>query len=219
MKNKLISAIEAAKLIQSGDRVMVGGFLKCGTPQTLIKALLTLDTKDLTLIANDTCFQDSGRGLLVANGKLKKVIATHIGTNPETGRRMNEKLLEVELVPQGTLAERIHAGGAGLGGVLTKAGIGTLIEEGKEKIVVEGQTYLLEKPLYADVALIYGSKVDPYGNISFHGTTRNFNTIMAMAAKTVIVEAEEYLTEPMNPDDVVISGIFVDHIVKKGEVF
>ncbi len=217
MKNKVISALEAAKLIHSGDCVMVGGFLKCGTPKRVIRELLTLETKDLTLIANDTCFVDSGRGLLVKNGKLKKVIATHIGTNPETGRQMNEKLLEVELVPQGTLAERIHAGGAGLGGVLTRAGIGTLVEAGKEKVTVNGVEYLLEKPLYAEVALIYGSKVDPFGNISFHGTTRNFNTIMAMAAKTVIVEAEEYLTTPMNPDEVVISGIFIDYIVKKEE--
>jgi acetate CoA/acetoacetate CoA-transferase alpha subunit len=216
MKNKVITPKEALNHIKSGDIVMVGGFLKCGTPQLVIQEILTSDIKDLTLIANDTCFMDSDRGLLVSHKKLKKVIASHIGTNPETGRQMNEGSLEVELVPQGTLAERIHAGGAGLGGVLTPTGIGTLVEIGKEKFTIDGKEYLLEKPLYADVALIYGSKVDPIGNISFHGTTRNFNTMMAMAAKTVIVEAEEYLSEPMNPDDVVISGIFVDHIIKKG---
>lgn len=214
MKNKLISAPEAVKLIQKGDTVMVGGFLKCGTPTKVIEAILKSDVDNLTLIANDTCFVDSDRGLLVTHKKLKKVIASHIGTNPETGRQMNEKTLEVELVPQGTLAERIHAGGAGLGGVLTPTGIGTLVEEGKKKVTIDGKDYLLEKPLYADVALIYGSKVDPYGNISFHGTTRNFNTIMAMAAKLVIVEAGEYIDTPMNPDEVVISGIFVDHIIK-----
>lgn len=216
MKNKVITPQEAVQHIKSGDKIMVGGFLKCGTPQLVIQEILKSDIKDLTLIANDTCFVDSGRGLLVSNGKLKKVIASHIGTNAETGRRMNEGSLEVELVPQGTLAERIHAGGAGLGGVLTPTGIGTLVEDGKKKVTIDGKDYLLEKPIFADVALIYGSKVDPLGNISFHGTTRNFNTIMSMAAKTVIVEAETYLDEPMNPDDVVISGIFIDYIIKKG---
>ena len=216
MKNKVISQKEALQYIKSGDSLMVGGFLKCGTPQLVIQEILKSDIKDLTLIANDTCFVDSGRGLLVVHKKLKKVIASHIGTNAETGRQMNEGSLEVELVPQGTLAERIHAGGAGLGGVLTPTGIGTLVEEGKKKVTIDGKEYLLEKPIFADVALIYGSKVDPLGNISFHGTTRNFNTMMAMAAKTVIVEAETYLDEPMNPDEVVISGIFIDYIIKKG---
>lgn len=216
MKNKVISPKEALQYIQSGNSLMVGGFLKCGTPQLVIQEILKSDIKDLTLIANDTCFVDSGRGLLVVHKKLKKVIASHIGTNAETGRQMNEGSLEVELVPQGTLAERIHAGGAGLGGVLTPTGIGTLVEEGKKKVTIDGKEYLLEKPIFADVALIYGSKVDPLGNISFHGTTRNFNTMMAMAAKTVIVEAENYLDEPMNPDEVVISGIFIDYIIKKG---
>lgn len=216
MKNKVITPQEALQHIKSGDSLMVGGFLKCGTPQLVIQEILKSDIKDLTLIANDTCFVDSGRGLLVAHKKLKKVIASHIGTNAETGRQMNEGSLEVELVPQGTLAERIHAGGAGLGGVLTPTGIGTLVEEGKKKVTIDGKEYLLEKPIFADVALIYGSKVDPLGNISFHGTTRNFNTMMAMAAKTVIVEAENYLDEPMNPDEVVISGIFIDYIIKKG---
>lgn len=214
MKNKLISPNEAVRLIHKGDTVMVGGFLKCGTPVKVINEILKSDVDELTLIANDTCFADSDRGLLVANKKLKKVIASHIGTNPETGKQMNEKTLEVELVPQGTLAERIHAGGAGLGGVLTPTGIGTLVEDGKKKVTIDGKDYLLEKPLYADVALIYGSKVDPYGNIACHGTTRNFNTIMAMAAKLVIVEAGEYTETPLNPDEVVISGIFVDHIIK-----
>lgn len=216
MKNKVITPKEALQYIQSGNSLMVGGFLKCGTPQLVIQEILKSDIKDLTLIANDTCFVDSGRGLLVVHKKLKKVIASHIGTNAETGRQMNEGSLEVELVPQGTLAERIHAGGAGLGGVLTPTGIGTLVEEGKKKVTIDGKEYLLEKPIFADVALIYGSKVDPLGNISFHGTTRNFNTMMAMAAKTVIVEAENYLDEPMNPDEVVISGIFIDYIIKKG---
>ena len=215
MKNKLITPKEAVTLIKSGDTVMVGGFLKCGTPTKVIDEIIKTDTiNNLTLIANDTSYIDSDRGLLVSNKKLKKVIASHIGINPETGRQMNEKTLEVELVPQGTLAERIHAGGAGLGGVLTPTGIGTLVEDGKEKLTIDGKEYLLEKPLYADIALIYGSKVDPFGNISFHGTTRNFNTMMAMAVKTVIVEAEEYIETAMNPDEVVISGIFIDHIIK-----
>lgn len=211
---KLISIEQAANMIRSGNRVMIGGFLKCGSPKLIIEQMLKNNICDLTLIANDTSFPDSDRGRLIAAKSVKKVIVSHIGTNPETGRQMHDGELEVELVPQGTLAERIRCGGAGLGGVLTPTGIGTVVQDGKQIISVDGCDYLLEKPLRADVAIIYGSKVDCYGNVSFEGTTRNFNTVMATAADIVIVEADAYSETLLNPNEVVIPGVFVNYIVK-----
>ena len=147
------------------------------------------------------------------NDKLvKKVIASHIGTTPETGRQMHDGEIEVELVPMGTLIEKIRAKGSGLGGVLTPTGVGTIIEESKETMEVDGKKYIFEKPLGADFALIYGTKVDKYGNVCFHGTTRNHNTIMATAAETVIVQADE-IVDCLDPNDVVIPGLFVDYVV------
>ena len=174
--------------------------------------------KDLTLICNDTAFVDAGVGKMIVTKQFKKVIVSHIGTNKETGRQMNEKETEVVLVPQGTLAEQVRAGGAGLGGILTPTGVGTLVEEGKQKIEVGGKTYLLELPLRADVALIFGNKVDKKGNIYFEGASRNFNTLMAMAADTVIIEAEEIVeVGSIAPQDVVTPGIFIDYIVGGGK--
>lgn len=212
--HKVISVQKAAGLIHSGDSLMIGGFLKCGTPTLVIDQLLKNGVKDLTLIANDTSFPDSDRGKLIVAKCVKKAIVTHIGMNPETGRQMHDGSLDVELVPQGTLAERIRAGGAGLGGILTPTGVGTVVQTGKQVITVDGKDYLLEKPLHANVALIYGSKVDRYGNVSFFGTTRNFNTVMAMAADIVIVEADTYCEEPLEPNEVVIPGVFINYIVK-----
>lgn len=214
-KKKIISPTEAAQLIKDDMSLMIGGFLKCGSPKRVIPYILTNQTKNLTLIANDTSFIDSDKGLLIANKRVKKAIVTHIGMNPETGRQMHEGTLEVELVPQGTLAERIRAGGAGLGGVLTPTGLGTVVEEGKEKITVDGKTYLLEKALKADISLIYASKADIYGNLSFYGTTRNFNVPMATAGKIVIVEADEISEEPLAPSEVVVAGLYVDYLVTK----
>ncbi|MGL4977037.1 MAG: CoA transferase subunit A, partial [Cetobacterium sp.] len=174
-------------------------------------------TKDLTLIANDTSFPDFERGKLILNKRVKKAIVSHIGTNPETGKQMNSGELEVELVPQGTLAERIRAAGAGLGGILTPTGVGTIVQEGKEIIEIDNKKYLLEKPLKADVALIYGTKVDSFGNISFFGSTRNFNTIMATAGDIVIVEADEIVEGSLEPNEIVIPGIFIDYVVKGGK--
>lgn len=216
MKNKIITAGEAVALVKSNNSLMVGGFLQCGTPTLLVEELLKTDVHNLTLIANDTCFIDSDRGKLIVNKKVKKAIVTHIGTNPETGRQMQAGELDVELVPQGTMAERIHAGGSGLGGVLTPTGIGTLVEEGKTVVTINDKKYILETPLHANIAFIYGSRVDKFGNIAYHGTTRNFNTIMALAADIVIVEAEQYQEEALNPDEVIVPGIFVDYIVKRG---
>ncbi len=212
---KIISAKDACSLIKSGMTLFVGGFLKCGTPTEVIKEILKTDTKDLTLVGNDTSFVDSDRGSLVSAKKVKKVIASHIGLNPETGRQMNAGEMEVELVPQGTLSERIRSAGAGLGGVLTPTGIGTEVQKGKQVITIDGKDYLLEKPLKGDVALIYGSKVDKAGNISFVGTTRNTNIVMATAADVVIVEAEEFVDGYLNPNEVVIPGLFIDYIVKQ----
>ena len=213
---KVITDAEAAKLIRDGMSVMIGGFLKCGSPTMVIEKLLENGTRNLTLIANDTSFIDSDKGKLVANKRVKKAIVTHIGMNPETGRQMHDGEMIVELVPQGTLAERIRAGGAGLGGILTPTGVGTVVESGKQVIEVDGKKYLLEKPLKADIALIYADKADKYGNLGYFGTTRNFNTVMALAASTVIVEVEEYIDGALDPNDIVVPGVLVDHIVIKG---
>ncbi len=211
---KIISAAEAGKLIHENFSIMIGGFLDCGTPVKVIDEIVKNKTGSLTLIANDTSIPDRDRGRLIVNKLIKKAIVAHIGTNPETGRQMNAGELEVELVPMGTLVERIRCGGAGLGGVLTPTGVGTMVEKGKTVIEEDGKKYLLEKPIKADVALIYGSRADPYGNVFLDGTTRNFNTVMATAADTVIVEADEISEEPLNPAEITIPGIFVDYIVK-----
>lgn len=210
---KIITAQEAGKLVPNGASVMIGGFLSCGSPNKVIDELIKQNIKDLTLVANDTSVPGNDRGKLIVNKSVKKVIAAHIGTNPETGRQMYEGELEVELVPMGTLIERIRAGGAGLGGVLTPTGIGTTVAEGKQIMDIDGKSYLLEKPLKADVAILYGTKVDKFGNVFLHGTSRNFNVIMATAANTVIVEADEIVEDCLDPDMVAIPGVLVDYIV------
>ncbi|MBB6214422.1 acetate CoA/acetoacetate CoA-transferase alpha subunit [Anaerosolibacter carboniphilus] len=212
--NKSISIEEAVTHVQDGMTIMVGGFLGCGSPQKLIDALVEKGVKDLTLICNDTAFPDAGVGKMVVNKQFKKIITSHIGTNPETGRQMNEKETEVDLVPQGSLAEKIRAAGAGLGGILTPTGVGTEVEKGKEKMVLNGKTYLLELPLKADVALIFGHKVDEKGNICYKDAARNFNPLMATAADVVIVEAEHLVAVgELDPNEVMTPGIFVNYIV------
>ena len=145
---------------------MVGGFLRCGTPYKTINEIVKNKTSNLTLIANDTCYPEYDRGQLIVNKLVKKAIVAHIGTNPETGRQMNSGELEVELVPMGTLVEKIRSAGAGLGGFLTPTGVGTVVEKGKETMVVDGKKYLFEKPLKADVAVVYATKADKFGNAS-----------------------------------------------------
>lgn len=211
---KKISAKEAVALIKDGDSVMMGGFLGCGTAHKCVDALLEAGTKNLTMIGNDTAMADYSYGKLVVAGQLKKVIATHIGTNKETGRLMSEGQLEVDLVPQGTLAERIRAGGYGLGGVLVTTGLGTDTAKGKDIVKIDGKEFLLEKALRAKVALIYATKADKYGNLSYDGTTRNFNVVMAMAADIVIVEVEEFVDGALDPNQVIIPGVVVDYIVE-----
>jgi acetate CoA/acetoacetate CoA-transferase alpha subunit len=194
---------------------MIGGFLGTGTPESLVDGLVEKKIKDLTIIANDTAFIDKGVGKLVVNKQVKKAIVSHIGTNPETGRQMNAGEMEVILVPQGTLAERIRCAGAGLGGVLTPTGVGTVVEQGKEKKEIDGKTYLLELPLKADIALIKAAKADTMGNLVYRRAARNFNPLMAMAADFVIVEAEEIVeVGGLDPDEIMTPGIFVDLIIK-----
>lgn len=211
---KQISAQKAAEYVKDGMTVMIGGFMSNGTPEVLMDALVEKGVKDLTVIANDTGTPGTGIAKLIEAGAVKKLIASHIGLNPMTGQLMNEGKLDVTLVPQGTLAEQIRAAGAGLGGVLTPTGLGTEIEVGKETILVDGKKYLLEKPLFADVALLRGSIVDESGSIFYKGTTRNFNTVMATAAKVVIAAAEEIVPVGDIPgENIMTPGIFVDYIV------
>lgn len=214
---KRISIEKATSFVNDGDTLMVGGFLAVGTPEKLIDALVEKGVKDLTLIANDTAFEDRGIGKMVVAKQFKKIIASHIGTNRETGRQMNEGETEVILTPQGTLAEQIRAAGYGLGGVLTPTGLGTEVAEGKRTIEVQGKEYLLEKPLKANVALIYANKADSRGNLVFHGSTRNFNTLMATAADVVIAYVDEVVEAgEINQNDVILPGLFVDYIVDGG---
>jgi acetate CoA/acetoacetate CoA-transferase alpha subunit len=212
---KFISAKEAVQFFKNNQSIMIGGFIKCGTPTQVIDELLSTDISDLTLIANDTSLSNSDRGKLISAHKIKKAIVSHIGTNPDTVAQMNDGILDVELVPQGTLAERIRAGGAGLGGVLTPTGVGTSVADGKQIVNVDGQDFILEKPLKADVALVYATNADKFGNLSFFGSTRNFNAVMPPAAKVVIAEVDNLFDEPLDPNHVVVPGIFVDYIIVK----
>lgn len=213
--NKIKSIDEAVSYIKDGMTVAVGGFLGTGTPEKLIDAVIAKGVKNLTLICNDTAFPDKGVGKWVVNKVISRAIVSHVGTNPETGKQMNEGELEVILVPQGTLAERIRAAGAGLGGVLTRTGLGTVVEEGKQKVTVEGKEYLLELPLKADVALLKGTLVDKKGNVYYSKATRNFNPLIATAADTVIVEAETIVdVGELSQTDVMTPSIFVDIITQ-----
>ncbi len=212
---EIISAKQAAGLIKNGSTIMIGGFLSCGVPDKVIEEIIKQKKNNLTMICNDTSFQEADKGLLIKNGLVKKVITTHIGTNPVTGAKMHSGELEVEFYPMGTLVEKIHAKGSGLGGVLTPTGIGTILEDGKKIVEINNKKYIFEEPLGADFALIYGTVVDKYGNVAFKGTTRNFNTSMATAADTVIVQADE-IVDCLDPDSVVIPGIFIDYIVNGG---
>ncbi len=217
--SKVISQEELAALFEDKVSVMMGGFMGVGAPAALVRILVEQGVKDLTLITSDTATPDTGVGPLIVNRQVKKIIASHIGTNPETGRQMIAGETEVELVPQGTLAERIRAGGAGLGGILTPTGLGTVVEEGKEKLLVNGKEYLLELPLRADIALLKAYKADKAGNLVYRQSARNFNPIMALAADLVIVEVEEVVeVGEIKPDEVMTPGILVDKVVCCGRI-
>ena len=214
--NKFVSVQQAAEKIHDGMTVMVGGFLGVGNPIALIDALVEKGVKDLTIICNDTAYPEVGVGKLITNHQVKNLIATHIGTNNNTIDQMNAGELKVTLQPQGTLAEQIRAAGAGLGGVLTPTGLGTVVENGKQKITVDGKEYLLEKPVRADVAIIGANIADESGNLVYKGTSQNFSPMMATAADVVIVEPQEIVpTGSIAPENVKTPGIFVDFIIKK----
>lgn len=217
MINKLTKIEELAEILHDDSVVMVGGFLGTGTPENLVQLMIDRKVAGITLIANDTAFVDKGVGRLIVNRQVNKAIVSHIGTNPETGKQMLANELEVVLVPQGTLAERIRCGGAGLGGVLTPTGLGTVVEDGKQKLVVDGREYLLETPLRADVALIKAKKADKAGNLVYEKTARNFNPMMAMAADLVIAEVDELVEiGSLDPDEVMTPGVLVDKIICAG---
>ncbi len=204
------------ELVPDGASLMIGGFMGVGTPHRLIAGLVAAGRTGLTVIANDSARPGFGIGRLIDAGAVKRLVASHIGTNPETQRQMIAGELDVELVPQGTLAERIRAAGFGLGGVLTATGLGTPAAAGKETVDVDGETFLLERPLGADFALVNGHRVDHVGNVDYSLTAQNFNPVMAMAARTVIVEAQEIVpTGMISPDQVKTPGVLVHHILER----
>lgn len=214
--NKFISIEKAVAQVKDGMTVMVGGFLANGTPNAIVDALAKSGVKNLTLICNDTAFPDKGVGQWIANKQVKKLIVSHIGTNPYTSEQMNSGELDIEFVPQGTLAERVRCGGAGLGGFLTTTGMGTVVAEGKPVVQVDGKEYLLEKPLRADVALVGASLGDKSGNLVYKGTSQNFNPLMASAADLVIAEIADLVeVGELFPELVKTPGIFVDYIIEK----
>jgi acetate CoA/acetoacetate CoA-transferase alpha subunit len=203
-------------MIPDGAVLMIGGFMGVGSPHRLIAELVRQGRKNLTIICNDTSRPDNGIGLLIVARAVKKVIASHIGTNPETQKQMIAKDLEVELVPQGTLAEQIRAGGYGLGGVITPTGLGTPVEQGKQRITIDGKEFLVEKPIKADFALIAAKRADYRGNLQYEMTARNFNPLMAMAAETVICEPVEIVpVGVIPPDHVVTPHVLVDYIIQR----
>lgn len=205
---------EAASLIGDGASVMIGGFMAVGTPERMIDAIIERGVSDLTVIANDTAMPGKGIGKLISAGLVSRVIASHIGLNPETQQKMIAGEIQVELVPQGTLVERIRAGGMGLGGILTPTGIGTEMQDGKQVVEVDGVPYLLEKPLKADFALIGAWQADHVGNLSYLLTAHNFNPVMALAGETVIADAESIVpVGVIAPDAVKTPGLLVDHLL------
>jgi len=214
---KVITHKEVAELVKPCTTLMIGGFLGVGTPEGIIDQLIENGVENLTVIGNDTAFEDRGIGKLVKNRLCRKVIVSHIGTNPETQRQMIAGELEVELVPQGTLAERVRAGGAGLGGILTPTGVGTVVENGKQVMEIDGKKYLLELPIRADVALIKAKKCDYYGNLVYNLTATNFNPLMVLAADMVIVEVEEIVpVGTLTPDEIKTPGVLIDYVVVSG---
>ena len=214
---KTISLKDAAALIPDGASVMIGGFMGVGTPERLVDELVRQKKRNLTVIANDNALPGVGIGKLVSAGALRKTIASHIGLNPETQKKMLASELEVDLVPQGTLIERIRAAGFGLGGVLTPTGVGTVVEKGKQRIEVDGKPFVLETALRADFALVQAMLADYLGNLSYALTARNFNPVIAMAADTVIVDAEHIVpVGVIPPDHVVTPAPVVDYLIANG---
>lgn len=215
---KIIQHGDCLDLIKSGMTMMVGGFMGVGSPHGIIETLVNSDVNELTLICNDAGLPDFGVGKMVVAKQFKHVIASHIGLNKEAGRQLTEGETKFELIPQGTLVERIRSRGVGLGGFLTPTGVGTVVEEGKEVKEIDGRKYILEMPLGADVAILYATKVDKHGNVYIEKTASNFNPMMALAAETIIVEADEIVeVGDIDPHLVMIPGGLVDYVVKGGK--
>ncbi|HEY7791958.1 MAG TPA: CoA transferase subunit A [Vicinamibacterales bacterium] len=215
MNKVLQRAEDAVALVPDGATIMIGGFGLCGIPENLIDALRIRGTKDLTIISNNAGVDDFGIGRLLRARQLKKMIASYVGENKEFERQVITGEIDVELIPQGTLAERIRAGGAGIGGFFTPTGFGTVVAEGKETRVIDGKSFVFEQPLRADFAFVKAWRGDRKGNLIYRRTARNFNPVMATAAKVTIAEVEE-LVEPgrLDPDAIVTPGIFVRHILQ-----
>ena len=214
--NKVVaSAAAAVAQIQDGATLMVGGFGLCGIPEDLIRALHAQGTRELTIISNNAGVDEHGLGILLKSRQIRKMISSYVGENREFERQFLQGELEVELVPQGTFSERIRAGGAGIGGFFTPTGYGTIVAEGKETRELGGRHYVLEMPLLADFALVKAHKGDRAGNLVYRRTARNFNPMMATAARVTIAEVEQ-LVEPgaLDPDAIVTPGIFVRHVVE-----
>ncbi|HNV04977.1 MAG TPA: 3-oxoacid CoA-transferase subunit A [Petrotogaceae bacterium] len=215
---EVLTAHGAVGLIGDDTSLMIGGFLGVGTPESIITELIAQKKKGLTVIGNDSAFPDKGIGRLISEQLVKKLIVSHIGTNPVTQKQMIEKSLEVELVPQGSLIEKIRAGGVGLGGILTPTGVGTVVEESKQIIESEGQKYILELPIKAKFALIKAKKADYMGNLFYSLTAKNFNPLIALAADIVIAEVEEIVpVGSMSPEEIHTPGILVDYVVVGGK--
>lgn len=213
-KAKRITFEEAVGLFQDHMTIMVSGFMTNGTSELLMEAILKSGAKNLTGICNDAGYRDKGIGKLLASRQMKTLITSHVGLNKLCGELYSQNELDLRLTPQGTLAEQIRSKGAGLGGFLTPTGVGTVVEEGKQVIELDGKAYLLEKPLRADIAVIKGYKVDQSGNIFYRGSTRNFGDLMARAGDIVIVEAENLVEAgEIGPEYVHTPGIFVDYII------
>ncbi|RNB86382.1 3-oxoacid CoA-transferase subunit A [Brevibacillus panacihumi] len=212
---KVISLEEATEFFRDGMTLLAGGFGGVGNPPTLVQAILDKGVKDITLISNDTAFPWIGIGKLITEKRVKKVIASHIGSNPNAGAQMTAGELEVEFCPQGILAERVRAGGVGLGGILSDVGIGTIAEKGKQKLTLDGKEYLLETPLTAEVAIVHAKKADRFGNLVYDTSARNFNPLVAMAGDITIVEADEIVeVGELPPEEIVTPGVFVNFIVQ-----
>ncbi len=215
MNKVLATADEAVAAIPDGASIMMGGFGLCGIPEHLIAALLRRGTRNLTIISNNAGIDDYGVGPLLKSRQVRKMISTYVGENKEFERQFLQKEIEVELVPQGTFSERMRAAGAGIGGFFTPTGAGTLIAEGKESRVIDGRAYILEAPLSADFAFIKAWKGDRVGNLVYRKTARNFNPIMAAAARHTIAEVEELVEAgALDPDGVHTPGIFVKRLLQ-----
>ncbi|WP_246009326.1 CoA transferase subunit A [Brevibacillus fluminis] len=212
----MVSLSEALETITDGTSLMYGGFGGIGSPADLIAEIMNKGVRDLALIGNDAGFPDAGIGRLITNGQVKSLITSHIGSNPVAGQQMMDGTLTIEFFPQGILAEKIRAGGVGLPGIIVDVGMGTIVEDGKQKVKLNGGTYLVEPALTADVGIVYAKRADTYGNLIFDKTARNLNPLVAMACEVTIVEVEELVpVGELDPEMIVTPGIYVDYIVQR----